>query len=299
MLQESERSMVQVMRPCRCSLFRTLAILLGLLLFIPAPAEEPSQPAVAAFNAYTSVLESRLAEQHRSPGGFLASMTTTPQHEADLRRGAVRIEQLISPAALVSPGALLHHWRGTAFAPGVDAADFELLMKNVNAYSVYFAPQVLKAEALTQRGDHLEIWMRVRQRHILTVVMDTTYDTIYGRLDAQHGYSLSRSTRITEIDSPGTVTERALNANEEHGFLWRLNTYWSYEERDGGLYIQIESVSLTRSIPRGLGWAVGPFVETIPRESLDFTLRSTCSALQNLAKRNGVQVQSVAGERKE
>ena len=122
--------------------------------------------------------------------------------------------------------------------------------------------------------------MRVRQQHVITVVMDTTYDVSFGRLDAQHGYSISRSTRISEIDSPGTGRSARSSSSEEHGFLWRLNTYWSYEERDGGLYMQIESVSLTRSIPTGLGWAVGPFVESVPRESLEFTLRSTCNALR-------------------
>jgi hypothetical protein len=122
--------------------------------------------------------------------------------------------------------------------------------------------------------------MRVRQRHVLTVVMDTAYDIVFGRLDARHGYSISRSTQISEIASPGTRTERALTASEEHGFLWRMNTYWSYEERDGGLYMQIESISLTRSIPTGLGWAVRPFVESVPRESLEFTLRAACNALR-------------------
>ncbi len=123
--------------------------------------------------------------------------------------------------------------------------------------------------------------MRVRQRHVLTVVMDTTYDVTFSSLDPQHGSSISRSTRIAEIASPGTSTEHILPATEEHGFLWRQNTYWSYEQRDGGLYLQIESVSLSRSIPRGLGWAVQPFIQSIPRESLEFTLRSTLNALRS------------------
>jgi hypothetical protein len=139
---------------------------------------------------------------------------------------------------------------------------------------------VLQAKVLTQQGDRLQALLRVRQRHVLTVVLDTTYDITFGRLDAQHGYSLSRSIRIAEIGSPGTSAERALGPNEEHGFLWRLNTYWSYEERDGGLYLQIESVSLTRSVPTGLNWVVQPFIEKIPRESLEFTLLSTCNALR-------------------
>ena len=62
--------------------------------------------------------------------------------------------------------------------------------------------------------------------------------------------------------------------------MWRLYAYWSYEERDGGLYMQIESVSLARSIPTGLGWAVKPFVESVPRESLQFTLQATSNALK-------------------
>jgi hypothetical protein len=71
-----------------------------------------------------------------------------------------------------------------------------------------------------------------------------------------------------------------LGPGEEHGFLWRMNTYWSYEERDGGLCIQIESVTLSRSIPIGLGWAIGPFIESVPRDSLEFTLRATSDALR-------------------
>ena len=169
---------------------------------------------------------------------------------------------------------MLHHWRGTAFVPGATAADFERLMRDFSAYPRHYAPQVFPARVLAQSGDRYQVTMRVRQKHVITVVMDTAYDVTFGRLDAQHGFSVSRSTQIAEIDDAGTAHERALSAAEEHGFLWRLNTYWSCEERDGGLYMQIESVSLTRSIPTGLGWAIGPFVESVPRESLEFTLRA-------------------------
>jgi hypothetical protein len=123
---------------------------------------------------------------------------------------------------------------------------------------------VLQAKLIVQNGDRMQASMRVCQKHILTAVLDTTYDITYGQLDKEHGYSVSRSTRIAEIDSPGTASERALNAREEHGFLWRLNTYWSYEEKDGGLYLQIEAISLTRSIPHGLGWVIRPYLESIP-----------------------------------
>lgn len=260
---------------------RILFVLCGLLVFVAAPScimGEPSPAASSTFDSYITTVESRLAQQHRSPDAFLALVT--PQNEIRLRRGELIVEKLTPSGSADLPGALLHHWRGTAFAPGAKAADFEQLMKNFSSYPQYFSPQVLQAKVLTQRDDHFQAQMRVRQKHVITVVMDTTYDIDFGRLDGQHGYSLSRSTRISEIGSPGTSSEHALNSHEEHGFLWRLNTYWSYEERDGGLYMQIESVSLTRSIPVGLGWVVRPFVESVPRESLEFTLRSTCNALR-------------------
>ena len=147
-------------------------------------------------------------------------------------------------------------------------------MRNFNAYPQRFSPQVVRTSVVAQQGDRMQIVMRVRQKHIITVVMDTAYDVTFGRLDPQHGFSVSRSTKIAEIDAPGTPNERALSANDEHGFLWRQNTYWSYVERDGGLYMQVESISLSRAIPTGLGWAVGPFIESVPRDSLEFTMQS-------------------------
>jgi len=246
-----------------------------LCLHAPRLFAQPSAAAVAAFNAYTQSIEARLAQQHRSAGGFL-SVDSDPRALTRLRGGEVILEKLTSPHAETS-GSLLHHWRGTAFAPGATAADFERLLTDFNAYPKNFSPQVLQASVLSQQGGHTFAAMRVRQRHIITVVMDSTYDITSGRLDARHGYSISQSTRISELDPK---TNRALTAAEEHGFLWRLNTYWSYEERDGGLYLQIESVSLTRAIPTGLGWAIGPYIESIPRESLEFTLRSAVNAIQ-------------------
>ena len=240
---------------------------------------EPTPPAVSAFDAYVSTVESRLAQQHRAQNTFLVPSASAPQSEARLRRGELIVDNLTPFPPHDSSGAMLHHWRGTAFVPGATAADFLRVTQDFNAYPKYFAPQILQAKVLAQQSDRLQASMRVRQHHLVTVVFDITADIAYGRLDPQHQYSFARSTKISEIDAPGTAKERALSPGEDHGYLWRLNTYWSFEERDGGLYMQIESVSLTRSVPPGLGWLIGPFVESVPRDSLEFTLRSTCNAL--------------------
>jgi hypothetical protein len=266
--------------------FQAMTLLIWLLILAPWSAGQCEAPAAAtaAFSAYTTTVEVRLAEEHQSANGFVASVGSNDSVAARLRRGDFIIEKLTSAEKEEIPGAMLHDWRGTAFVRGATVADFERLMKNFEAYPQRFSPQVTQARILTKQGggdpSHFTVLLRVRQHHVITVVMDTTYDVRFGRLDAQHAYSISRSTRVSEIGSPGTAKEHALSGSEEHGFLWRLNTYWSCEERDGGLYMEIQSVSLTRSIPAGLGWVVRPFVGSVPRESLEFTLHAVCNALR-------------------
>lgn len=271
------------------TVFQPMKLLIWLLILAPRTAGQCEAPAAAtaAFNAYTTTVEGRLAEQRKSANGFVATIGSNEPNDsvaARLRRGDLIIEKLTPAGKAEMPGAMLHDWRGTAFVRGATVADFERLMKNFDAYPQRFSPQVTQAKILTKQagGDpnHFTVLMRVRQHHVITVVMDTTYDVRFERLEAQHAYSISRSTRISEIGSPGTAKEHALSGSEEHGFLCRLNTYWSCEERDGGLYIQIESVSLTRSIPAGLGWVIRPFVESVPRESLEFSLHAVCNALR-------------------
>jgi hypothetical protein len=269
--------------------------LLILLLGSSVALAEPTSQAIPAFKSSAAEIETRLGQQHRSQNSFLFPVETSPQRQLRLHSGELIIEHLGPATGAELPGALLHHWRGTAFIPGASAADFERLLNDFNSYPQRFSPQVIRAKVLAQRRDGVQVSMRVRQKHVLTVVMDTIYDVTFGRLDTLHGYSASKSTSITEIHAPGTDEERPLSSNEEHGFLWEMNTYWSYEELDDGLYIQIESLSLSRSVPLGLGWAIRPYVESVPRESLEFTLRSACNAMRKTPIEKGL---SPLGEKK-
>lgn len=263
-------------RGAASTIIGSLLILVSLSGGIRCVSEQTKPEATAAFDADVLALETRLAQQHRSRQTFLA-----PEDTAPLQQGELILEHLTQSPGKELPGALEHDWRGTAFVPGAKAADFVRLMQNFAAYPNLFAPQVLKARVLNHPADdYFLVLMRVRQKHVLTVVMDSTYDVTFARIDPQDGFSLSRSTKVAEIADAGAPSERALGPQQEHGFLWRLNSYWSYQERDGGLYMQIESLSLTRSIPSGLGWAIGPFVESVPRETLEFTLRSVRDALK-------------------
>ncbi|HEV2577270.1 MAG TPA: hypothetical protein VGU25_08665 [Acidobacteriaceae bacterium] len=245
---------------------RHLSLFIGAFLLLRAPRilAEASPTALAAFNTYAGHVESGLAQRHHTPETFLE---LNPTQRARLRSGELLIENL-TPASQPSD-ALIHHWRATAFVPNATPADFERLLRDFSAYPHNFAPEILSSTVLTSTPTHTLLRLRTRQHHVITVVLDTTCDVAFAALDPAHGYSISRSTRIDEITPSG-----------DQGFLYRLNTYWSYEQRAGGLYLQLESLSLTRAIPRGLAWAVRPYLESIPRESLLFTLNSARNALR-------------------
>jgi hypothetical protein len=271
-------------KPSFLSLRMAVLILIALVAATRGRAVEPTAAAIAGFNAYIATLESRLDRQHKSQDGFIASVLDDPNNRAKLQRGEPIIERIRKSGGPDLPGATLYQWRGTAFVPGATVADYERVMEDFDGMPKTFAPEIVKAKLLSRKNEggrtFIQAWYRVKQHHIITVVMDITYDVVLARLDAQHGYSASRSTKIVEIADAGTPDEHPMSGEDSHGFLWRLYAYWSYEERDGGLYMQIESVSLARSIPTGVAWAVKPFVESVPRESLEFTLQATAKALK-------------------
>jgi hypothetical protein len=183
--------------------YRTLVFAAYTLLCLSAPITLLGQltpAAVASFNEYDKAVETRLAQQHTSAAHFIVAPSSTGSVEADarLRAGELIIERL-SPTDSDLPGAMLHHWRGTAFVAGAKSAAFERIIRDFHAYPHYFSPQVLDAKVIAQRGDMMQTSMRVRQKHVITVVMDATYDVQFGRLDAEHGYSTSKSTHISEI----------------------------------------------------------------------------------------------------
>lgn len=249
------------------------ALLIALTALLAAPAsiwaDQPSPAAAAAFDNYIAAIQQHHAAEPLLDGSARQS----------LRQGQVLIDRLTPPNEGHLPGALLHHWRGSAFVAGATAADFDRVLQNYAAYPAVFSPQVLSANILTHEGDDFHVKLRVRQKHVITVVLDTTYDVRFANPDPHHASSFSRSTRIAEIASPGSTREHPLTPSEDHGFLWALDTWWTAEQADGGLYLQVESVSLTRSIPAGLSWIIGPYIESVPRDSLAFTLRSVCRAL--------------------
>ncbi len=233
---------------------------------------QPKAETVAAFDKYLAAAEQRIAAEQASPDRFL-KINSVPFAErskvaAQLRSGKVIIDKVGSTPSDI-PGGMIHDWIGTAFLPGATLPQVLATVQDYDHLAPEFEPEVEQSKLLSRSGDDFHIFMRLRKHKVITVVLDTESDVHYARLDAQHWFSASRSTRINEV------------GGGDHGFLWRLNSYWRFVQAPDGVIVQCEAISLTRDIPAGLGWMVSGFVTSIPRESLEFTLTSTRRAVED------------------
>jgi len=266
---------------CEHAMLSKVSILAVTVVLLAASSRVFAQQAETseAFGKYVAQAEARIAQERNSAFLRLETLPAPARAEmtARLRRGEVVIESQVNTPDQI-PGGLIHDWLGVAFIPHANLQQVMGLVRDYNHLAAHYSPDVIESRLVSAKGDDLHVYMRLWKHKVVTVVLDTEYDVHYGRIDAGHQYSISRSTRVSEIENPGGPTEHALAEGHDHGFMWRLNTYWNFEQAEDGVFIQCEAISLTRDIPTGLGWLIGPFVNSIPRESLQFTLNATRNA---------------------
>jgi hypothetical protein len=239
-----------------------------------------------AFVRYARLTEQRIDTEVARTSGFLWIDTLPAERRAEvtsgLKQGGVIIERLRTQDGrndIDVPDGLIHHWVGTVFAPGATVEQAVALMQDYNRHSQYFAPAIARSKMLEHQGDRFRVALRFHVKKIITVTMDTENDAEFFFPSGDRAHSRIRSTRVTEIADAGTPQEQAKAKGDENGFMWNLNTYWRFAEREGGTFIQCESLTLTRDVPFALAWIIRPIVTQMPKESLTFTLAKARAAL--------------------
>lgn len=267
----------------------SLAVLALLLLSLTARAEiSPPAPkhlrpeTVSALERYVRLTEARNDEELRR-GAPLFWFDSLPEKEraaayAELRRGVVKMQELKTTEAgrgIACPDGMIHHWAGVIFIPGATLEETLKLLQDYDHHSSYYAPDVERSRIKSRDADQFRIFLRFRRHKVITVVLDTEHEVQYFQDSSTRAHSRSSAVRIAQVENAGRGDEREKPPGDDDGFLWRMETWWRMEERDGGVYVQSEVVSLTRDIPAVLSWLIGPFVKSIPHESLTFTLEAT------------------------
>ncbi len=231
----------------------------------------------ALFDKYVREVESRINAEARAVKFLWAE--ASPGRMQRVQKGEVVIEGWNGKGSREIEGGVIHDWIGSAFVPRATLDKTMRLVQDYNNHKNIYGPEVIDSRLISRAGNDFKIFYRFLKKKVITVVLNTDHTVIYHPVSKTRLHSGSFTTRISEVDDPGKPSERELPPGIDHGFMWRLNSYWRFEEKDGGTYIECQAVSLSRDIPMGLGWMITPIVRGLPRESLSNMLVETRRAL--------------------
>jgi hypothetical protein len=249
---------------------------------INAASLEPTT--LEEWESYIASANTRL-EQRLSPGNDFLWVDEVPNRLARVRAGEI----VVSPVGPQNPkkvhSGLIHDWVGAAFIPAVTLKEVLPVVRDYAQYKELYQPTVIDSKVIDTSETKDRFSMLLMNRSVvLKTALDADYESSYVHVDDRRVYSVSRATRIQEIEQYGTSAQRMLHEDEGRGIIWRLFSTTRYVERDGGVYVELEVIGLSRDIPASLRWLVEPIVRRVSRASLSTSLRQTENGVRSRAE---------------
>jgi hypothetical protein len=260
---------------------RAAACAAVILLTTPASssATELKKETADAFDRYVAAAEERLDRFYHGEQ-FLWSDALPESQRASLQRGEIVMQPGHGSGVTEIKNGLIHDWLAAVFIPTATLAKVIDVVQDYPRHNQIYRPEVASAHILARQGDQFSVFMRIiKSKFFVTDVLNTEHEIHFVQLDPARVYSRSYSKRIAEVTDPGKPGERELPVGKDRGLLWRMNGYAFFEERDGGVYMESEEISLSRDIPFGMGRLFGPILHSVPAESLRNSLDETRRAI--------------------
>jgi hypothetical protein len=237
----------------------------------------------ATLKAWDDYIESANVRmgQRLSPDKTFLWVDETPERLARVRAGEIVVSPVSPQIPKRVPSGLIHDWVAAVFIPGGSIKDVLTVLGDYASYKEIYKPTVIESKAIATGGAEDRFSMVLMNKSFFRkTALDADYQSCYVRVDDRRGYNVFRTTRIQEIDEYGAPAEHALHEGEGHGIIWRLFGIARYVERDGGVYVEVEAIGLSRDIPASLRWMVEPVVRRISRASLLTSLQQTEHAVR-------------------
>lgn len=231
-----------------------------------------------AFASYIREAEAAMEPALHGSAPFLWS-EASPERLPELCQGKILAQFWSGRGPDKVPSGLIHDWTGAVLVPGVTVKQAVRLVQDYNNHKNIYQPEVLDSKLLSNKGNDFQIYLRLLKKKVITVVLDTYHDVHYSSLSHARWLCRSYSTRICEVEGAGSRNETILPPDTGYGFLWRLYSYWKFQEEEGCVFVECRAISLSRNVPLGLGWVIEPIIQKLPRESLIHTLQATRQAL--------------------
>jgi hypothetical protein len=238
------------------------AVLLIMAASISSKASELNPETVAAWAGYIRSQSTRVTA-HSQVTSFLWSDQSSDRIRR-LRQGEIVVAPLGENPKPV-PHGLIHHWIGAIFVPNTRQ---------------FYAPSVIDSKPLHQEGTDDAFSLRMLNKAVVAkFALEADFQSYYKAVDENRWYSVGYSTRVREIEGYGEADQHELPADTGRGFIWRLYNVSRFEQRDGGVYVELEAVALSRDVPTSVRWLVNPVVRRVSKGALVVSLRNTQAAV--------------------
>jgi hypothetical protein len=238
---------------------------------------------VTAFDAYIRDVEIEMEQTLRGRRPFLWS-EMKPERAEEIARGEILAQFWSGNGPVKVPDGLIHDWIAAALISDSTIEEIFALIQDYDNHKNIYKPEVIDSKLISRDDNDFQIYLRLLKKKIITVVLDTNHEVHYRPVGRNRWVCRSYTTRIAEVENPASRHERVLQPDTGHGFLWRLYSYWRFQQREADAVVECRAISLTRDVPFGLGWAIEPIIEKLPRESLINTLEATRQALDDRAR---------------
>ena len=191
------------------------------------------------------------------------------------------------------PSGLIHDWLGAGFIPNVTIADILRIVRDYDHYADIYHPGVIDSKLRSTDGMRDFFFLRFANKSVVAkTALDSEGEATYVRLDEHRWYAFSNTIHIREIDKLGTPEQHTLPENQGTGYIWRLSSITRLEERDGGVYAELEALALSRDIPAAFRLFANPIVRRVSRDSLATSLHQTRVAIEAKKAAHPVNVAS-------
>ncbi len=238
-------------------------------------AAELKPEANTAYDRYTHEVEARVT----SAKPFLW-IDSHPDLLQQVKQGQVVVQPWKGNGDVSAPDALMHDWIGTLFVPGARVEQVLAVLQDYDHHKTIYH-DVPDSKLLVHNGNDWEYHrLRKLDKGRINGIFRTDFAAHYQEVSPTQWICLTRSTKVDEIEDYGKPKQHELPVGKGSGYLWRLNGYWKLEQRDNGVYVECEAVSLTRALPAVIGGLFASNMHDLEKESLTGTLQATRDAVK-------------------
>jgi hypothetical protein len=267
--------------------------------FLVAPASasgaELKEETLKAWDAYIQKANSEMEDRLHSP--FLW-VDEVPDRVQLVRAGTILVSPVGQHNPKPVPSGLIHDWIGAAFIPNAKLTDVLSTVGDYDHYKEFYKPTVVDSKSLGSQQSCDKYSMLLANKEVVSsTALDAECEVCYHQVGEGRWYSVAYTTRLQEIRHYGRPDARELPAGQGSGYLWRIYSFARFDERDGGVYIELEAIALSREIPFAVRWVVDPIVRRVSKNSMVISLRQTEEAVRSKAgTTNGMARRSIGGD---